>query len=72
MSKTNQIVKFQQELVHYHPQFFAEIKAKIESHVDQIINILNKEEEALQCKLVANPDGHYIMEVTTPMGKSIN
>jgi hypothetical protein len=48
--------QYQQE--QYTPQFFAEIDAKIEAHVEQIINHLNREEEELQRKSVANPNGH--------------
>jgi hypothetical protein len=31
----------------YTPQFFAKIEAKMEAHVEQIINHLNREEEEL-------------------------
>jgi hypothetical protein len=60
IEETNQIMKSQQE--QYTPQFFVEIDAKMEAHVEQIINHLNREEEELQSQLVANPDGHYMVD----------
>jgi hypothetical protein len=60
IEKTSQIMKSQQE--QYTPQFFAEIDAKIEAHVEQIINYLNREEEELQSQLVTNLDGHYMVD----------
>jgi hypothetical protein len=45
IEETNQIMKSQQE--QYTPQFFDEIDTKIEAHVEQIINYLNREEENL-------------------------
>jgi len=39
IEETNQIMKSQQE--QYTPQFFVEIDAKMEAHVEQIINHLN-------------------------------
>jgi Neuraminidase (sialidase) len=63
IEKTNQIMKSGQE--QYTPQFFAEIDAKIEAHVEQIINYLNREEEELQSKPVANLDRHYMVDEST-------
>jgi hypothetical protein len=63
VEETNRIMKSQQEL--YTPQFFAELDAKIEVHVEQIINHLNREEEELQSQWVANPDGHYMVDEST-------
>jgi hypothetical protein len=42
-------------------QFFTEIDAKMEAHVEQIINHIKRErEEELQSQLVANPSGYYV------------
>jgi len=49
----------------YTPQFFVEIKAKMEAHVEQIINHLNREEEKLQSQWVANLDGYYMVVEST-------
>jgi hypothetical protein len=49
----------------YWPQFFTKIGAKIEAHVEQIINHLNREEEELQRQSVANPNGHYVVDEST-------
>jgi hypothetical protein len=49
----------------YTPQFITEIKAKMEAHVEQIINHLNREEEELQRQRVTNLDGHYMVDEST-------
>jgi hypothetical protein len=49
----------------YWPQFFAEIDAKIEVHIEQIMNHLNRKEEELQRQSMANPDGHYMVDECT-------
>jgi len=49
----------------YTPQFFAEIEAKMEAHVEQIISHLNREEDELQSQQVANLDGHYMVDGST-------
>jgi hypothetical protein len=41
------------------------IDAKIEAHFEQIMNHLNRKEEELQKQLVANPDGHYMVDKST-------
>jgi hypothetical protein len=56
-------MKSQQE--QYNPQFFVEIEAKMEAHVEQIINHPNREEEKLQSQLVTNLDGHYMVDEST-------
>jgi predicted ribosome quality control (RQC) complex YloA/Tae2 family protein len=49
----------------YWPQFFAEIDPKIEVHVEQIMNHLNRKEKELQRQSVANLDGHYMVDEST-------
>jgi hypothetical protein len=49
----------------YWTQFFVEMDAKIEVHVEQIMNHLNRKEEELQRQSVANPDGHYMVDEST-------
>jgi ABC-type proline/glycine betaine transport system ATPase subunit len=63
INSQNQIVKSQQEK--YTPQFFAEIDAKIETHFEQIMKHLNREEEELQNQPKANLDGHYMVDEST-------
>ena len=72
LSETNQIMKSQQEmmksqqeLVYYTPQFFIKIDAKISTYIEQIINILNREEKELQSQPVANPNRHYMEDEST-------
>jgi len=49
----------------YWPQFFTEIDAKIEVHVEQIMNHLNRKEEELQSQWVTNLGGHYMVDEST-------
>jgi hypothetical protein len=46
----------------YTPQFFAKIETRMDAHFEQIMNHLNREEEELQRKSVANLDGHYMVD----------
>jgi hypothetical protein len=53
----------------YTPQYFAEMKAKMDAHFEQIMNHLNREEEELQRQSVANLDGHYMVDESTSYHK---
>jgi len=46
----------------YTPQFFAEMEARMDTHFEQIMNHLNREEEELQRQSMANLDGQYMVD----------
>jgi uncharacterized membrane protein YheB (UPF0754 family) len=56
MSENNHMVNSQQERVNSHLQSFG----KIEAHLKQIADILNREEEQLKIQSVANHNEHYM------------
>jgi hypothetical protein len=49
----------------YTPQFFAEMEARMDTHFEQIMNHLNREENELQRQSMANLDGHYMVDENT-------
>jgi len=61
----DQLLKFMIKIEQYTPQFFTEIDAKMEAHVEQIVNHLNREKEDLQSQRVDNLDGHYMVDENT-------
>jgi glucosamine 6-phosphate synthetase-like amidotransferase/phosphosugar isomerase protein len=71
MSKMDQIRDSQTQIIKSHqekyiPKFFAEMEDRMDAHFEQIMNHLNREEEEeLQRQLVANPDGHYMVDEST-------
>jgi hypothetical protein len=46
----------------YTPQFFVEMEARMDTHFEQIMNHLNREEEELQRQSMANLDGQYMVD----------
>jgi hypothetical protein len=56
MSENNQMVNSQQERVNSQLQSFG----KMEAHLKQIADILNREEEQLKIQSVANHNEHYM------------
>jgi nicotinic acid phosphoribosyltransferase len=46
----------------YTPQFFAEMEARMDTHFEQIMSHLNREEEELQRQSMANLDGQYMVD----------